>query len=120
MSDDARTVLIVDDEPQVLVLVQRMLRARKVKILTAPKPSEALSICEREPVHVLISDVDMPEMSGNKLAERVLKLWPEASVLLISGVYDEAPKVGAEGKVRFLKKPFFPADMVRMLVELLG
>jgi two-component system, cell cycle sensor histidine kinase and response regulator CckA len=120
MPDDSRTVLIVDDEPQILLLVQRMLQARKVKILVAPRPSEALRICEEEPVHLLISDVDMPEMPGNKLAERVLKLRPEAAVLLMSGVYDEAPRVAAPGKVRFLKKPFFPADMVKMLGEMLG
>src|SRR5271169_156440 len=119
MSDEPRTVLIVDDEPQILLLVQRMLQARKLKILLAPKPSEALRICEREPVHLLISDVDMPEMPGNKLAERVLKLRLEAAVLLMSGVYSEAPRVAA-GKVRFLKKPFFPADMVRLLEEMLG
>src|ERR1700730_16375635 len=120
MSEEPRTVLIVDDEPQILLLVQRMLQARKVKILLAPKPSEALRICEREPVHLLISDVDMPEMPGNKLAERGLKLWPEAAVLLMSGVYNEAPRLTAAGKVRFLKKPFFPADMVRLLGEMLG
>ena len=49
---------------------------------------------------VLISDVSMPEMDGNKLAERVLKLHPRASVLLISGEVNEAPAVkGGAGAV---------------------
>lgn len=120
MSDTSRTVLIVDDDPQILLLVERMLKHRKVKILVAPKPSDALQICEREPVHALISDVEMPEMPGNKLAERVLKIRPETAVLLISGVYAEAPRVGTTGQVRFLKKPFFPADLVKALGEMLG
>ena len=120
MPDAPRTILIVDDEPQILLLVERMLKARPIKILAAPRPSEALRICEQEPVHLLISDVDMPEMKGNKLAEQVLKLRPEAAVLLISGHYDEAPRVSVPGIVRFLKKPFFPADLVRMLTEMLG
>jgi len=120
MSSDSRTVLIVDDEAQIRLLVERMLKSRPVKILSAPKPSEALRICEMEPVHLLISDIDMPEMPGNKLAERVLRLRPETAVLLISGHYDEAPRVGVPGRVEFLRKPFFPADMVRMLAEMLG
>jgi len=120
MSNALRTVLIVDDDPQILRLVESILKHREVKILVAPKPSDALRICEREPVHALISDVDMPEMLGNKLAERVLKMRPEVAVLLISGVYPEAPRVGTAGQVRFLKKPFFPADLVTVLREMLG
>jgi CheY-like chemotaxis protein len=117
MSEATRTVLIVDDDPQMLRLVQRMLGGRDVKVLSAPRPSEALRICESELVHVLISDVSMPEMDGNRLADRVLKMRPETSVLLISGVKD-----GVSGKrsgVRFLKKPFFPADLIRLLEEML-
>jgi CheY-like chemotaxis protein len=70
-------------------------------------------------VHVLISDVHMPEMDGDKLAERVLKLHPEASVLLISGYAREAPKLGKAGQVRFLRKPFFPSDLIERLMEML-
>jgi two-component SAPR family response regulator len=52
-----------------------------------------------------------------KLAERVLKLHPEASVLLISGYFKEAP--AAAKKIRFLPKPFFPSELLRHLHELL-
>ena len=72
MKDAPRTVLIVDDDPQVLRLVEKMLKSRPVKILLAPRPSEALAICESQQVDLLISDVAMPEMDGNKLADRVL------------------------------------------------
>ena len=53
MGDSPRTVLIVDDDPQVLRLVETMLRARAVKILLAPRPSDALAICETQPVELL-------------------------------------------------------------------
>jgi FixJ family two-component response regulator len=59
----------------------------------------------------------MPEMDGNRLADKVLKLRPETSVLLISGVKDGVHV--KNGRVRFLKKPFFPADLIRMLEEML-
>jgi CheY-like chemotaxis protein len=117
MSEERRTVLIVDDDPQILRLVQRILGGRPVKVLSAPRPSEALRICEGEAVDLLISDLSMPEMDGNRLADRVLKLRPQASVLLISGVKDGSAV--KNGRVKFLKKPFFPADLIRELGELL-
>jgi CheY-like chemotaxis protein len=119
MSTEKRTVLIVDDDPQILRLMEKMLRPHGVNILLAPRPSEALRICEQHPVHLMISDVMMPEMDGNKLAERVLKLKPEARVLLISG-YDKGPHTPKSPRVRFLRKPFFPSVLIQMLKQLLA
>ncbi len=119
MESATRTVLIVDDEPEILRLIQQMLRPRRVNVLVAPRPAEALEICAREAVDLLISDVRMPEMDGHKLAERVLELHPRASVLLISGYTKEAPILGNPGQVRFLRKPFFPAELIKQLRELL-
>ncbi|HLK64616.1 MAG TPA: response regulator [Bryobacteraceae bacterium] len=118
MSDRTRTVLVVDDDPQILRLVEKMLRARNVTVLSAPRPAEALQICASQPVHLLISDVLMPEMDGNRLAERVLKLQPQAAILLISG-YDKEPAAAKSGHVKFLKKPFFPSQLIHYLRELL-
>lgn len=96
-----------------------MLGPQNVRVLAAPRPSDALRICGDEMVDLLISDVSMPEMDGNKLAERVLKLHPRVSVLLISGEVDEPPAVRG-GRVRFLKKPFFPAELIKLLREMLA
>ena len=117
MSDRSRTILIVDDDPQILRLVEKMLQHRKVTVLMAPRPTEALRVCEEKSIDVLISDMKMPEMDGVKLADRVLKIHPEASVLLISGHYHEAP--AAARQIRFLHKPFFPSDLIRHLQEML-
>ncbi len=119
MSATVLTVLVVDDDPQVLRLVEKMLRPRNVNVLIAPRPTEALTICESQPVHLLISDLAMPEMDGSKLAERVLKLHPGASVLLISGHYKDPPAAARNGQVSFLRKPFFPSELLRYLRELL-
>ena len=118
MFEATRTVLIVDDDPQILRLLRAMLGPQNVKVLSAPLPSDALRICGEETVDVLISDISMPEMDGNKLAERVFKLNPRVRVLLISGAVDQAPVVKG-GQVRFLKKPFFPAELIRLLSEML-
>lgn len=119
MNHRMRTILIVDDDPQILRLVEKMLLARNVNVLSAPRPAEALRICEQQAVDLLISDVLMPEMDGNKLAERVLKLHPEASVLLISGHDKDPPVAFKSDQVKFLKKPFFPSQLIQFLHELL-
>lgn len=116
---EKRTVLIVDDDPQILRLVQSMLGARKVHLLVAPRPSAALRICQDQEIDLLIADISLPEMDGDKLAERILKLRPAAAVLLISGHYKGAPPASRLGQVHFLKKPFFPAQLIEHLRELL-
>ena len=118
MADPARTVLIVDDDSQMLRLMEKMLRARNFHIQVAPKPSDALRIAESQPVHLLISDIALPEMDGKKLSERVLKLHPEAAVLLISGQYSETSRMVKSARVKFLGKPFFPSDLLQVLDEL--
>jgi two-component system cell cycle sensor histidine kinase/response regulator CckA len=119
MDEAFRNVLIVDDDPQILRLVEKMLKARKVRILVAPRPSDALEICETQRVHLLITDVAMPEMDGPTLAERVLERQPEAYVLLISGHFKDPPAMNQSGRMRFLKKPFFPSQLIEHLHELL-
>jgi DNA-binding NtrC family response regulator len=119
MTPAQRTVLIVDDDRQILGLVEKMLRPQGVTVLSASLPSEAWRICESQPVHLLISDVKMPEMDGDKLAERLLKSQPEARVLLISG-HAREPAVVKLPNVRFLRKPFFPSALLELLKELLG
>jgi two-component system cell cycle sensor histidine kinase/response regulator CckA len=119
MDEAVRNVLIVNDDPQILRLVEKMLKSRRVRILVAPRPSDALHICETQQVHLLITDVAMPEMDGPTLAERVLERQPEAFVLLISGHYKHPPANERPGRVRFLKKPFFPSQLIEHLQELL-
>lgn len=119
MSVAPRTVLIVDDDPNILRLVEKMLKPRGVTVLVAPRPSEALRICEQQSVDLLISDFAMPEMDGAKLADRVLQLRPGASVLLISGRYKEEDVGANNGRLRYLPKPFFPSQLIAHLRELL-
>jgi DNA-binding NtrC family response regulator len=106
MNATPRTVLIVDDDRQILSLVERMLRPQGVTVISASRPSVAIRICEEQPVHVLISDVTMPEMDGGKLAEKILQLQPTARVLPISG-QGRLPAAARLPNVRFLRKPFW-------------
>ena len=118
MAEPARTVLSVDDDVQILKLVEKMLRPRNFRIEVAPKPSDALKIAESQRVDLVISDIALPEMDGKRLTERVLKLHPGAAALLISGQYSQESRFVKSARVKFLSKPFFPSDLLRVLDEL--
>ncbi len=115
MRTGRRTILVVDDEPQVLKLVEQVLRPRPFDLLVARRPSEALRLCELKTVDVLISDVNMTEMGGVRLAERVQQIHPNARVLLMA---QHAPRHVSRG-MEFLAKPFYPSELLDRVENML-
>ncbi|MCA9186309.1 MAG: response regulator, partial [Planctomycetales bacterium] len=104
-----RTVLCVDDEENVLRSLKRLLRREPFKLLTANGAAEGLAAMGREPVHLVISDHRMPEMTGTEFLAEVQRRWPETVRVVLSGFADAASVVEAinEGRVfRFLAKPW--------------
>ncbi len=109
------TLLIVEDEESVLNLVQRKLSQLGYTVLVASSPAIALQRCKQytEPIHLLLTDVIMPEMSGKLLAERVQKLRPGIRILYMSGypadIMEQQGLLPAE--VHVLPKPFTVVDL---------
>jgi signal transduction histidine kinase len=113
-SDAARrgfeTILVVEDETPVRALVTQMLQASGYTVLTAADPAAALELSDRHPgpIHLLLTDVVMPEMSGPELRQRLKSLRPRTRVLYMSGYTDEA--LGRHGVLEpgtfLLQKPF--------------
>lgn len=103
------TVLLVEDEKDVRDLAEYILRSCGYQILTAENGPEALRVSEKHngPIHLLLTDVVMPEMYGPELAERLQPLRPEMRVLYMSGYTDGAIKRhGVQiGRVAFVPKP---------------
>ncbi len=102
------TVLVAEDDRAVRSLVERMLRSGGYRVLTAASGEEALRLLAAEPgpIGLLVTDVGMPGMSGNLLAERVRAARPGTPVLLISGhLAEPEPDAAARGE-SFLAKPF--------------
>jgi two-component system, cell cycle sensor histidine kinase and response regulator CckA len=92
------------------VLVAQMLQASGYTVLTAADPAAALELSDRHPgpIHLLLTDVVMPEMSGPELRQRLKRLRPRTRVLYMSGYTDEA--LGRHGVLEprtfLLQKPF--------------
>jgi PAS domain S-box-containing protein len=118
------TVLLVEDEEMVRKLAYRILATHGYKVLEAASGGAALPICERHqgPIHLLLTDVVMPEMSGPEIAEKLRRQRPETRVLFMSGYTDDAivhHGVLEEG-ANFIQKPFAPdalATKVRNVLD---
>lgn len=117
------TILLVEDEAAVRSVARRCLERSGFTILEAQSGEEALRLCEaqEEPIHLLITDVVMPHMSGRVLAERVRSLYPDMRVLFMSGYPDdEIPSIGApDWEATFIQKPFSPDRLARRVREML-
>lgn len=113
------TVLVVDDEADVVSSVKDLLRL-DYKVLGATKVSDALSLLEKEPVDVVMTDQRMPETNGVELLKQVRVKYPDAVRLLFTGYADIRAVVDAinEGNVyRYITKPWDPDELMAVLRE---
>ncbi len=119
----AETVLLAEDEEAVRKLARQVLEMHGYQVLEAANGSAALLISERhkEPIHLLITDVIMPEMSGRELAGRLDQSRPETRVLYMSGYTDDAiVRQGVlDEAANFIQKPFPTDALARKVREVL-
>jgi two-component system probable response regulator PhcQ len=108
------TILLVDDEPNVTEALTRALRREPYEILTATSGTAAQELLERHHVDVVISDEQMPGMSGSVFLSAVRKQFPHTIRMILSGQASIEAAVRAinEGEVyRFFLKPCNPTDL---------
>src|SRR5439155_3628521 len=117
----SETVLLTEDDPVVGELIARVLTPLGYTVLPARNAGEALQICAEyaEPIHLLLCDVVLPQMTGRELARRLTALRPELRVLFISGYTNGvAPQPGAADEA-VLAKPFSTEALARKVREVL-
>ena len=116
-------ILVVDDESYVLSVVCTVLRRAGFTVLAAASAEEALAIGDRhtEPIHLMLSDVVMPGLSGPALADRFAELHPETECMFMAGLPDSPEileRILRRGRA-FLPKPFIPQTLLTRVRELL-
>jgi two-component system cell cycle sensor histidine kinase/response regulator CckA len=118
------TILLVDDEPQVVTLVREMLAREGYNVLGAGDGEEALKIFEanRDQIDLLLTDIVMPQLNGRELADRIRAVQPALRVLYMSGFMKEAILkyygISITG-IPFLQKPFTRETLARKVREVL-
>jgi len=117
------TVLVVEDEEGVRALVRDILEQSGYTVLEASHGAQALETSERHPgpIHLFLTDVVMPEMSGRELVQRLATLRPASKVLFMSGYTANAVvhRGALDSETEFLQKPFTAATLTRKVREIL-
>jgi len=119
----SETILVADDEESIRSLVMGILQGYGYTVLAAGCPIEALKIIKEfnRPIHLLLTDVVMPQMSGRELAEQMSVARPNTKVLFMSGYPDSTiAHFGVlNAGVPFLQKPFTPEGLTHKVREIL-
>jgi signal transduction histidine kinase len=116
----SETILVVEDEQTLRVLICEFLAYKGYKMLEASKGADALELCQGRPgmIELLLTDVVMPDMPGPELADIITKLYPEIRVIYMSGYTDSA--VTTKENAMFLQKPFALEELARKVREALN
>jgi PAS domain S-box-containing protein len=120
----SETVLLVEDDEPLRTLAREILSIQGYTVLDAVSPSEALRLADVHPgpIHLLLTDVVMPQMNGRQVADHLLAARPGLQVLFMSGYTDAAiVEHGVlEPGTHFLQKPFTPDGLSRKVREVLS
>ncbi|GEA07133.1 two-component system response regulator [Alteromonas sp. KUL42] len=114
------TVLFVDDEPNILRAIKRALFSMNITLLLAESGEKALELMEKHDVHVVISDMKMPQMSGAELLEKIANKYPNTFRVVLTGYADIESTIKAvnQGKIhRYLQKPWDNKELVSVVEE---
>jgi DNA-binding NtrC family response regulator len=115
-------ILAVDDDPDILTALRRALAPLGVPVILTEDPTEVLAILGEQPIALLISDIDMPQMTGLELMAQVRLAHPNVVRMLLTGrtSFESAMTAINQGEVhRYLNKPFEPAELRKLVQEAL-
>ena len=116
-------ILVVEDEPEVRALIQTMLADHGYSVLKTETVHDAIQICREygRPIHLLLTDVVMPDLAGPDLADQLVQIHPEMRVLFMSGYAD--PAIVRHGVLKlnaaFIQKPFGSEDLNKKVQQVL-
>lgn len=117
------SILVVEDEQQILTIIDRILRGQGYKVHTAEHPTHALNLIEQEgfKVDMLLTDMVLPQMNGQELSKRIHQKFPNIRTLYMSGytasVFDA--KANEDEQFALIPKPFKRAELVAKIREVL-
>jgi DNA-binding NtrC family response regulator len=114
-------VLIVDDDPSILEVLEARLTAAGFAVQKAVNGPEALELLQKNQIDILVSDIKMPEMSGLELLEKTRLIQPQLPVIFLTayGTIPDAVQAVKAGAVDYLTKPFDGKELVRKIEDII-
>lgn len=115
-------ILLVDDEPNVISALRRLLRPHAYQVKTAEGGEQALNILETEPIDLIVSDMRMPGMNGAQLLAKARTHWPDTLRILLTGYADISSAISAinEGGIyRYIAKPWSDDELLSVIRQAL-
>ncbi len=117
------TILIVDDENEILKLSKMILQKQGYRVLTAGLPLQAIQIAKEHKgeIHLLLTDIIMPEMNGRNLSKKIRSIYPDIKILFMSGYIADinASQDGGDEVVNLVPKPFSVKELVKGVFDIL-
>jgi two-component system, cell cycle sensor histidine kinase and response regulator CckA len=118
-------IMVIDDDQTLLRYASGVLTTAGFEVLEASSAEEAVRLCEQEhrPIHLILTDVVMPKVSGRQLASQLATLQPGAKVLLMSGYPIVSVLLSGTTNrpdCELLRKPFNPTELLAKVRQLLG
>jgi PAS domain S-box-containing protein len=122
--EGSATILLVEDQPEVRKLAATVLRSHKYTVIEAAHGEEALMLCKQapEPIHLLLTDVVLPGLSGPELVQKVKGLYPKIKTLFMSGYTEHVILQNgdiADG-IAYIDKPFTAVGLATKVRDVLG
>ena len=124
LSNQEKTILLIDDEEMVIDISEMMLKRLGYKVLKAHNGYEGLQLFEenKSKIDLIISDLEMPKMSGNELINKLREIDPQIKVVLSSGALIDADEknVMNKGFNGFIKKPYNLNTLCQKMAEIMN
>jgi two-component system cell cycle sensor histidine kinase/response regulator CckA len=118
------TILVVEDEASVRDFILAVLNKYNFNVLIAEDSKDAIKIAKNynKQIHMLLTDVIMPGMSGKEISDKIIKILPKIKVVFMSGYTDDAIVHHGvlDESINFIQKPFTPQLLIKVLKEVLG
>ena len=114
----APRLLLVDDEPNILQALKRLLRSCGYTLLSAESGAQGLELLRQQPVDLVLSDMRMPGLSGAQFLQQVRALWPDTVRIMLTGHADQASILEAVNKgeiYRYITKPWDDGELLLVL-----
>lgn len=119
-----KKILVVDDEPAVLFALSEALadKRRGIQVVTASDGREAMRVLQEEKIHLVVSDLRMPDVDGFELLAHLRRAHPSLPVILMTalGTEETSARLGGEGALECLSKPFDVNVLRQKIVDMLA